>query len=35
MNRDLSVAVLVLANEIGSGIDTGGLANKALDILSK
>lgn len=35
MNRDLSVAVIVFANEIGGGIGTGDLANKALDILSK
>jgi CubicO group peptidase (beta-lactamase class C family) len=35
MNRDLSVAVIVFANVIGSGIGTGDLANKALDILSK
>jgi CubicO group peptidase (beta-lactamase class C family) len=35
MNRDASVAVIVFANAIGSGIDTDGLALKALDILSK
>jgi len=35
MNREASVAVIVFANAIGSGIDTDGLALKALDILSK
>ena len=35
INRDLSVALIVFANVSGSGIGTGDLASKALDVLSK
>ncbi|HEY2113897.1 MAG TPA: serine hydrolase [Candidatus Angelobacter sp.] len=35
INRDTHVAVIVLANEIGGGFDTNGMALKALDALSK
>lgn len=35
INRENQVAVIVLANEIGGGFDTNGMALKALDALSK
>jgi len=35
INRDAHVAVIVLANQIGGGFNTDGMALKALDALSK
>ena len=35
MNRDASLAVIVLANTLGGDIDTQSLSLKSLDMLSK